>query len=56
MLIAISTSLFIFTEINAVGNGQVYEIEEDKFYGLDPLSVIEQLQTIMHKITLSMEH
>ncbi|GAB1158101.1 hypothetical protein YWY31_41260 [Paenibacillus illinoisensis] len=47
-----------WSSLRAVRNGQVYEIEADMFYGFDPLSVIEQLQTIMHKLTsqLSMEH
>jgi len=46
-----------WSSLSAVRNGQVYEIDADMFYGFDPLSVIEQLQAIMHKLTsqLSME-
>lgn len=43
--------------LSAVREGRLYEIDADMFYGFDPISVIEQLQHIMHKLTshLSMQ-
>ncbi|MFX3647218.1 MAG: ABC transporter substrate-binding protein [Paenibacillus sp.] len=35
----------------AVRERRVYEIDADMFYGFDPLSVMEQLQHIMHHLT-----
>ncbi|MGF9699689.1 ABC transporter substrate-binding protein [Paenibacillus sp. MABNR03] len=40
-----------WSSLNAVRNGHVYEIDADMFYGFDPLSVTEQLQDIIHKLT-----
>ncbi|PRA03485.1 MULTISPECIES: ABC transporter substrate-binding protein [Paenibacillus] len=37
--------------LSAVREGRVYEIDADMFYGFDPLSVMEQLQHIMHHLT-----
>lgn len=43
--------------LRAVREGRLYEINADMFYGFDPLSVMEQLQHIMHQLTshLSMQ-
>ncbi|MGC5774490.1 ABC transporter substrate-binding protein [Paenibacillus pabuli] len=43
--------------LSAVREGRLYEIDADMFYGFDPISVMEQLQHIMHKLTshLSMQ-
>ncbi|WKL04125.1 ABC transporter substrate-binding protein [Paenibacillus amylolyticus] len=37
--------------LSTVREGRVYEIDADMFYGFDPLSVMEQLQHIMHHLT-----
>ncbi|MDN4603616.1 ABC transporter substrate-binding protein [Paenibacillus sp. F6_3S_P_1C] len=37
--------------LSAVREGRLYEIDADMFYGFDPISVMEQLQHIMHKLT-----
>ncbi|WP_339238312.1 ABC transporter substrate-binding protein [Paenibacillus sp. FSL R5-0517] len=37
--------------LSAVREGRVYEIDADTFYGFDPLSVMKQLQHIMHHLT-----
>ncbi|WP_405154225.1 ABC transporter substrate-binding protein [Paenibacillus sp. FSL K6-0108] len=37
--------------LSAVREGRLYEIDSDMFYGFDPISVMEQLQHIMHKLT-----
>ncbi|QOS81501.1 ABC transporter substrate-binding protein [Paenibacillus sp. JNUCC31] len=37
--------------LSAVREGRLYEIDSNMFYGFDPISVMEQLQHIMHKLT-----